>query len=151
MATLSLNNGNHPARWPAMVAGLLLTGLISGVSIWLSDLAWLRMNGTSALTIAIVLGMMMGNTGYPLIAPVSRAGVEFAKSRLLRAGIVLYGLRLTFQNISVVGVSGVLIDVLMMGSTFALAWWLGVHLLKIDKDTALLIGVGSSICGVLQQ
>ena len=31
-----------------------------------------------------------------------------AKQRLLRAGIVLYGLRLTFQDIGHVGVAGVL-------------------------------------------
>jgi uncharacterized membrane protein YadS len=44
---------------------------------------------------------------------------------LLRLGIILYGLRLTFSQIAEVGVSGITIDVLMLSSTFMLACLLG--------------------------
>ncbi len=42
----------------------------------------------------------------------------FAKQHLLRLGIILYGFRLTFAQIADVGVSGILIDVLTLSSTF---------------------------------
>ncbi len=91
--------------------------------------------------------MLVGNTVYPRIAAASAAGVSFSKQRLLRAGIILYGLRLTFQDIAAVGIAGVVIDTLVLTSTFALCWWAGTRLFGLDRKTAMLIGAGSSICG----
>ena len=96
---------------------------------------------------AIVLGILVGNTLYPRIAAGSAAGVGFSKQILLRAGIILYGLRLTFQDIAGVGLHGVLLDALMLASTFGLACLLGTRLFGLDRTTTLLIGAGSSICG----
>ncbi|MFO6426666.1 putative sulfate exporter family transporter [Escherichia coli] len=45
----------------------------------------------------------------------------FAKQYLLRLGIILYGFRLTFSQIADVGISGIIIDVLTLSSTFLLA------------------------------
>jgi uncharacterized integral membrane protein (TIGR00698 family) len=99
------------------------------------------------LTLAIVFGIATGNTVYPYVSASSAKGIAFAKQSLLRAGIVLYGLRLTFADIAHVGVGGVIIDALVLGSTFAMACWAGVRLFKLDRKTAMLIGAGSSICG----
>ncbi|SFN31895.1 conserved hypothetical integral membrane protein [Izhakiella capsodis] len=65
----------------------------------------------------------------------------------MRAGIILYGFRLTFQQILDVGASGILIDILTLSSTFMLACCLGRRLLGLDRETVWLIGAGSSICG----
>ncbi|MDO5611604.1 MAG: YeiH family protein, partial [Pseudomonadota bacterium] len=65
---------------------------------------------------------------------------------LLRAGIVLFGFRLTFQDIMDVGVAGMLIACIIVASVFVLALWFG-KLLKMDGETAMLIGAGASICG----
>ncbi|KAG1256590.1 hypothetical protein G6F65_016253 [Rhizopus arrhizus] len=115
-------------RWQPRLPGLLLVGLIAAASLYLAELPWLQAHGLSALTVAIVAGIVVGNTLYPRLAPSSAAGVGFSKHWLLRAGIVLYGLRLTFQDIGHVGVAGVLMDVLVVASTFGLACWLGVRL-----------------------
>jgi uncharacterized integral membrane protein (TIGR00698 family) len=80
-------------------------GLIAAASLYLAELPWLQAHGLSALTVAIVAGIVVGNTLYPRLAPSSAAGVGFSKHWLLRAGIVLYGLRLTFQDIGHVGVT----------------------------------------------
>src|SRR3546814_11884244 len=66
---------------------------------------------------------------------------------LLRTGIVLYGFRVTFQDIAGVGVEGVLIAMVMVGSVFGLAVLLGTRVFKLDRETAMLIGAGSAICG----
>ena len=107
----------------------------------------LKASGISALTLAIVLGMLVGNTIYPRLAVAAADGIAFSKQRLLRAGVILYGLRLTFQDIANVGIAGVIIDALVLSSTFALAWWAGTRVFGLDRKTALLIGAGSSICG----
>ncbi len=132
---------------PHRLPGLLLTAAIAALSIWLGTLPWMQAHGISALTLAIVIGIVLGNTLYRALAPRAAAGIGFSKATLLRAGIILYGLRLTLQDIGQVGTAGVVIDALVLCSTFGLAWWLGTKVLGMDRNSALLIGAGSSICG----
>lgn len=124
-----------------------MAGLLALSAIELSKFVWLEAHGIGALTLAIGLGMIIGNTTYVKIAAVCAPGVTFSKQILLRAGIVLFGLRLTFQDIANVGLPGVVIDALILSSTFGLSWWAGTRLLGIDRRTAMLIGAGSSNCG----
>ncbi|MEO8407352.1 MAG: YeiH family putative sulfate export transporter [Oxalobacteraceae bacterium] len=135
------------ARVRPLLPGLLLSALIGVAAIALGELGWMQAHGMSALTIAIVLGIALGNTVFPRLAGNCGAGVTFTKQSLLRLGIILYGFRLTFQDIGQVGFAGVAIDALVLTSTFALATLLGTRLFKLDRNTALLIGAGSSICG----
>ncbi|WP_313213402.1 YeiH family protein [Stenotrophomonas acidaminiphila] len=132
---------------PPRLPGLLLTAAIAALALWLGTVPWLQAHGIGALTLAIVIGIVVGNTVYPTFAPRVATGVGVSKATVLRAGIVLYGLRLTVQDIGQVGAAGVLIDALVLCSTFALAWWLGTRVLGLERNTALLIGAGSSICG----
>lgn len=133
---------SHP-----LIPGLLLSAALAVVSIRLGGLGWLQAHGMSALTVAIVLGIVLGNTIYPSIAAPSSAGVMFSKQTLLRAGVILYGLRLTLHDIGEVGVTGVLIDALLLSSTFALAYFLGTRVFGLDRQTLMLIGAGNAICG----
>ena len=144
MTTLNLATRQTVAQ---PLPGLLLCLLLAGAAIRLGKFPWLAAHGLSALTVAIVLGMVAGNTLYRSIAVSAGPGVVFAKQTLLRAGIVLYGLRLTLQDIGHVGVAGVLIDALVLTSTFGLAWLTGTRLFKLDRTTAMLVGAGSAICG----
>lgn len=138
---------NSMSRVRSLVPGVLLAALVALLSIGLAEVGWLQANGISALTLAIVLGIAMGNSVYPRIAAGSTQGVNFSKQTLLRLGVVLYGIRLTFQDIQHVGFAGVIIDTVVVCSTFALAWLLGTRLFGLDRRTAMLIGAGSSICG----
>ena len=131
----------------SFLPGILLTGAIAILATELAKSAWMQANGISALTLAIVGGMIAGNTVYPRISSYSARGVTFSKQKLLRLGIILFGLRLTFQDIGQVGVVGVLIDVVVLSSTFALSCWAGTRLFGLNRRTAMLIGAGSSICG----
>src|SRR5690606_6250366 len=95
----------------------------------------------------IVLGMVAGNTFFPAIAGRAGAGVDFSKNILLRAGIILFGFRITFQDIAQIGWGGVLVAALVVACTFMLAVQLGTRVFRLDKQTAMLIGAGSAICG----
>jgi uncharacterized integral membrane protein (TIGR00698 family) len=130
-----------------LLPGILLTGAIAALATELCKGAWLQAHGISALTLAIIGGMVVGNTVYPRVAAASAPGVLFSKQILLRAGIILFGLRLTFQDIGHVGAIGVAIDALVLSSTFMLASWAGTRLFGLNRRSAMLIGAGSSICG----
>ena len=130
-----------------LVPGLALAAVVAAAAIGLGEIGWLQANGISALTLAIVLGMIVGNTVYPRFSATAGSGVTYSKQTLLRLGIVLYGLRLTFQDIGNVGLVGVVIDAIVLSSTFCLSWWLGTRVFGLDRKTAMLIGAGSSICG----
>ena len=134
-------------RWPPRLPGLALTAAVAALALLLGQQPALQSHGLSALTLAIALGIGLGNTLYPRLAPRAGAGVGFSKQWLLRAGIVLYGVRLTFQDIGQVGVAGALIDVTLVASTLLLGWWAGTRLFGLDRGSALLIGAGSAICG----
>lgn len=130
-----------------ILPGAALAAVIALLAIGLGNIGWLQGHGISALTMAIVVGIVVGNSVYPRIAAHSSHGVQFSKQTLLRLGIVLYGIRLTFQDIQHVGIAGVVIDTVVVCTTFALAWFLGTRWLGLDRKTAMLIGAGSSICG----
>jgi len=127
--------------------GLLLAAAVATAATALAHVGWLQSHGLSALTLAIAIGLLAGNLLPASTLAVSADGLNLAKQRLLRAGIVLYGLRLTFQDIGHVGLAGVAIDAAVLASTFALACTLGPRLFGLDRTTSILIGAGSSICG----
>jgi uncharacterized integral membrane protein (TIGR00698 family) len=62
-------------------------------------------------------------------------------------GMMLYGLRLTLHDIGHVGLAGLVIDALVLASTFAIACRVGTRRLGLDRETAMLVGAGSAICG----
>ena len=136
----------HRTLWH-FVPGLALTAVVTGAALWAGSFPAIAGAGFSALTLAILFGMVVGNTLYPKIWQPCDGGVIFAKQHLLRLGIILYGFRLTFAQIADVGVSGIVIDVLTLTSTFFIACILGQKIFGLDKHTSWLIGAGSSICG----
>ena len=138
---------HHHRSIKHFIPGLALTAVITGAAVWAGSVPAIAGAGMSALTLAILFGMVIGNTIYPKLWQSCDGGVIFAKQHLLRLGIILYGFRLRFSQIADVGVSGIVIDVLTLSSTFLMACWLGQKVFGLDKHTSWLIGAGSSICG----
>ena len=127
--------------------GLLLAAAVGVAGTAAARIGWLQAHGISALTLAIVMGILAGNLLPATALAASAEGLELARQKLLRAGIVLYGLRLTFQDIGHVGIAGIAIDAAVVCSTFGIACALGTRVFGLDRNTAILIGAGSSICG----
>ena len=73
-------------------------------------------------------------------------GVKFALQRILRLGILLLGLRLSLQDVVGTGLSALLLILLCMTLALGLAYMLG-QALGVPRRLALLIGVGTAICG----
>jgi uncharacterized integral membrane protein (TIGR00698 family) len=127
--------------------GILLVAIIAVTAMMVSQIRFVAGLGLSSLTLAILFGIVFGNSFFPGIARHTAVGVDFSKQDLLRFGVMLYGFRITFSQIMDIGWSGVLIDMLVIVLTFSLAFQLGTRIFKLDRSTVILIGAGSSICG----
>lgn len=130
-----------------LIPGLLLVLLITTLAIFIGNTQTAQNINVSALTLAILIGILCGNLFYRKIANVADPGVQFAKGKLLRLGIILYGFRITLQDVGQVGVNAVLADAIMLSLTFVITCWIGIKLLKIDKQIVYLTASGCSICG----
>jgi uncharacterized integral membrane protein (TIGR00698 family) len=131
------------------IPGILFATIVALVAIEMSSrYPALGRNGLSILTLAILIGIAIGNMPiYKFLISYCGSGINFSKQKVLRLGIIFYGFRLTFQDIGDVGIGGIVIDAVMLTSTFILAVYLGMKYFKLDRDTSVLIGAGSSICG----
>ena len=97
-----------------------------------------------ALTIAIVLGMLIANTVG--VGDRLRPGIRFSLKDVLKAGIVLLGFKLDIGAVLALGPRVLAMVVVYVAAALTLAWLLG-RWMGIDRKLAVLIGVGSSICG----
>jgi len=98
----------------------------------------------SPLVVAVVLGGLISNLG--LIPDRCRSGLQFAARSLLRLGIVLLGLQLSFTQVRELGAPGLLLVVFVVAITFVGTQWLGKKM-GLTHGLSLLVATGFSICG----
>lgn len=101
----------------------------------------------NSLTLAILIGLVIGNVFNKFIPEKFREGITFSSKRILRFAIILYGFRITFQQIFAVGLDGLFADIVMLTTTYLFGYYLGTRVFKLDKDLCMLTAIGSSICG----
>lgn len=129
-----------------MLHGILLIALFSCAAFYIGDAQVFKDLSFSPMIIGIILGMLYANSLRNHLPPTWVPGIQFCSKKLLRLGIILYGFRLTFQDIINVGVAGILVDTVVVVVTIIGGIYLG-KLLKMDKEIALLTSIGSGICG----
>jgi len=130
-----------------MLNGLWFVALFAMSATLISQHALVLTLGLSPLIIGILLGTAYGNTLRAHMPTAWLPGITFSTRPLLRFAIVLYGFRLTFQDILAVGLPGIGLSLSIIVSTLLLGYFTGTRLLKMDRDTAFLTAIGSSICG----
>ena len=129
------------------IFGILFIAILSVAAWFIAEIPAVKALSFSSLIVGILLGMVYANLPEQAHVPASwGAGMKICSKTLLRTGIVLYGFRLTFQDIVAVGLPAVVIDIIVVAVTIFLGIWLG-KLLKMDKETTLLTATGSAICG----
>jgi uncharacterized integral membrane protein (TIGR00698 family) len=127
--------------------GILFVVLFSVAAVQISDLRIFKRLGLSPLIVGIVIGMIYANTLRGHLPVEWVPGILFSSKTLLRVAIVFYGFRITFQQIAGVGLEGLTVSGVMLISTFVLGSVLGRQVFGLDRDTSLLIGAGSAVCG----
>lgn len=129
-------------NWLFGLGFILILALISYSIMYLPGMS---STGLNSLVIAILLGIAFGNLWQPPHA--WNNGIQFAAKRMLRLAIILYGFRISFQQIAYLGMEAVMLDSLVVGSTILLGFYLGKKILKLDTELSLLISSGAAICG----
>lgn len=130
----------------SMLHGVLLIGLFSCAAFYIGGAEIFQRISFSPMIIGIILGMLYANSLRNHLPETWVPGIQFCSKKLLRLGIILYGFRLTFQDVVNVGVAAIMIDLIVVVVTIIGGVYLG-KLLKMDRDIALLTSIGSGICG----
>jgi len=133
-----------------ILPGFLMTALLAAVAFVLatSPVAPFTLgNGVHPLgpsSVAILLGILLANTISPRES--WAAGVRFCSRVILPIGIVLLGSRLAFGDLMKIGLTGLLLSLLSIGTcavvVIALVRWFSLPVKLIT-----LVGVGTAICG----
>lgn len=126
--------------------GILFMALFACAAFFIGQAQLMRDLSFSPLIIGIVLGMIYANSLRNHLPETWTPGIQYCSKSILRLGIILYGFRLTFQDVVAVGMAGVLVDLIIVTVTILGGVWIG-RLLKMDRDIALLTSIGSGICG----
>lgn len=129
-----------------MLHGVLLIMLFACSAFYIAGFQWVKSLSLSPLIVGIILGMFYANTLRMHVPATWVPGFKFCSKQVLRTGIVLYGFRLTLQDVASVGLPAVMADLVIVCGTLLLGILAG-KLLKMDSDTALMTATGSSICG----
>lgn len=134
------------AKRAGIAHGILLMALFACAAFFIAEASIMKSLSFSPLIIGIVIGMIYANSLRMHLPETWTPGIVYCSKRILRIGIILYGFRLTFQDVLAVGTAALVIDCVIVCGTIFLGVWIG-RMLKMDKETALLTSVGSSICG----
>ena len=91
----------------------------------------------------ILLGMMLAVWKRPTTYDV---GIRFTEKTILQASIILLGFEINLFNVFKVGSQSLYIIFFTLSTAFMTAWLVGRYL-KLPKNTSILIGIGTAICG----
>lgn len=141
--TYYFNNENREYT----IKGLLFVALFATIATGISMIPAVRSTGMSPLIIGVLISMVYGNTLRKNLPQKWLMGIIYSTKFVLRAAIIFYGFRITFQEIESVGMEGLLQSVVMVTSTFLIGSFVGIKILKMDRDMALLTSSGSAVCG----
>ena len=94
--------------------------------------------------VAVVIGLVIRNTlGLPEIF---RLGVDFCVKKVLRAGIILMGIRLSVLELLKIGTAGLPIVLICIAAGLTLTVYIS-GLTGLPRRLGVLIAVGTGICG----
>ncbi len=136
-----------PENRSGTISGILFVAIFAAAATYIAGLAPIHALGLSPLVIGIVMGIFYANTLHNHIPDAWDTGIVFSGKKILRFAIVIYGFRITFQQIMDVGLEGFLVSLIMLSTTFIFGSWLGNKIFGMEKDTSMLTASGASVCG----
>lgn len=143
------NENVPPARNRAATTRRLLPGLATAAAaLAVSLLVHAQVPTLPAMTLAVVLGVLAANlpgTGA-WTAGRARPGLDFAGKHLMRAGIVVLGLKVSVVDVLGLGWLALVLIAAVVAASFA-GTYLISRLFQLPPVTALLVATGFSICG----
>ena len=108
----------------SMLHGVLLITLFACAAFYIGDMGWVKALSLSPMVVGIILGMLYANSLRNNLPDTWVPGIAFCGKRVLRFGIILYGFRLTFQDVVAVGSLLSLWMQLLYAERFSwVSWW----------------------------
>jgi uncharacterized integral membrane protein (TIGR00698 family) len=137
-----------------LIPGVLAAVVVMLAGFWLADqighaiLAAQGLTGSSPISgvpVAIVLGLLLCNA---VALPESLTpGLKFATTTVLRAGIVLVGIRLSLFDVLKLGLAGLPVVIAAITTGLVFVTWFNRRL-GLPPRLGTLVAAGTSICGV---
>jgi uncharacterized integral membrane protein (TIGR00698 family) len=136
-----------PPSWQHRLLMVVPLGGVAWLALVLASHPAISHLGISALMLAMCAGMVACNTlPRHWLAPLG-PGMHVARHHMLRLGVALYGVRLTFGSMEALGAAGVLVPLAMLVATLLVGIWVGTRLLGMSRREAILVSAGSAVCG----
>ncbi len=124
--------------------GISLVAILTIIAVNMQDIPILKHFSISAVIIAILLGITVKNSVGT--KENMNLGIKFCSRKVLRLAIILLGFKLSFLEVSKLGLKASVIIVLVSIITLFFTKYLG-KTLGISRSLSLLIAAGTSICG----
>ena len=122
---------------------ILAPGVICAAVVAIAAMFMSEHYGASAMLFALLLGMALNFLGQEGKCV---AGIQFAASTVLRFGVALLGLRITFGEISGLGPKTAAMVIAAVLLTILFGWLFG-RFVSVGKHFGLLTGGAVAICG----
>jgi uncharacterized integral membrane protein (TIGR00698 family) len=132
-----------------LLPGIGLAAIIAFLGIqgseWIGrNVLNLEKSPISGIMIAIIIGLIIGNL---VVLPAwIKPGVQFSLKIILRAGIILLGIRLSLSDIVKFGSLAIPLIMVCITGALLITLWLGRRL-ELSPRMSALVAVGTSICG----
>lgn len=127
----------------------ILPGLLTAiVALALAFAVHAAVPALPAMTLAVALGLLAANLPFTAVWVAGRArpGLDFAGKHLMRAGIVLLGLKVGVGEVLGLGWTSLLLITAVVLASFAGTYGIS-RLFRLPREASLLIATGFSICG----
>lgn len=122
-----------------LLPGILLTAIIAIPAWFIGE----KFPIIGSPVLGILFGMILAFLKRPKYFD---AGISYTSKKLLQYSIILLGFNMNLFSVLKVGSQTILLMLFTLSATFLSAFFIG-KLLKVQKNTNILIGVGTAICG----
>jgi len=126
------------ARIKPFGPGLIIAGLVALAASWLAE-----HYGAPVMLFALLLGIAVNFLSQD---PRCQPGLEFASRTILRVGVALLGMRITFDQIQSLGVGVLALTAIAVVLTIASGWLLA-RSARLEASFGALTGGAVAICG----
>ena len=131
------------------VMGIAVCVLIAALATCLGKLTLgsFSLDIIGAPVFAILIGMII-SLAFPSLAANEKTkdGIRFTSKKILQCSVIILGFTLNLKVIAQVGAKSLPVILCTISTSLIIAYLMR-KVLKLDSNTACLVGVGSSICG----
>jgi uncharacterized integral membrane protein (TIGR00698 family) len=118
--------------------GIIVAGLVALAASWLSE-----HYHAPVMLFALLLGIAVNFLSQDERC---RPGIEFAARTVLRIGVALLGMRITFEQMQSLGAGALVLTLVAVAATIACGWLLA-RATRLDAAFGVLTGGAVAICG----